>query len=237
MKSSEAQLQHRGFIDDEDIRAYKDIKGLELVSLVQHGSPTQRSIAVRILSAKQGVDYIAVFIDALKIEKALYTKIELQKALAKAGQMAIPQLVDSLGAIGNNQHKTINNADIKKKTFPLARDLAARILCSIGPRSMPSLVEVLNNGSRMQKLEALDAIGYIVYHYDYFEIEETLIDAFHKSNSDPLVRWKTIKAMQGFVSDQVQKILQDIITSKENVILKNEAKRSLSKVMERRQAK
>jgi hypothetical protein len=236
MKSSKIQLDQRGFITDDDLSDSRSMSDSELIEKMKSTKPKCRSVAVRIL-ADRNVDCSEKFIDALSVESALYVKIELQKALINMGIKSIPGLINKLGRIGSNQHKKINNADIGKKTYPIARDIAARILCGIGPDALPYLKEIIENGNMEQKLEAIDAVGYITFHFGIYSCEQILIDLLQKEQTDSVVRWKVIRAMWGFKSNRIRKILENIIVNDNNFLIQNEAKRSLNVILERNDKK
>ncbi len=148
--------------------------------------------------------------------------------------LAIPFLINHLGVIGKNQHKKINNDDLNKRTYPLSRDIAARVLCQIGPKALLSLKEVIKSGGYKQRLEAIDAIGHIAYHHDNGECEEELMELYRSKDCDDLMQWKIIKAMQSFKSERMQTELKEIIEKGNDEILIKEAKRSMDRIEERK---
>lgn len=234
MKSTKKQLENRGFIKDDDVSEYRVKDILSLLNMLNFGNSKERSIAARLLGDKKDCKAVEDLCNALKKEKALYTKIEIQNALVKSGILAIPFLITHLGVIGKNQHKKINNNDINKRTYPLARDIAARVLCQIGPEALPSLKEVIRSGGYKQRLEAIDAIGHITYHHDSGECEEDLMELYRSKDCDDLMQWKIIKAMQSFKSEQIQTELKAIIEKGNNEILVKEAKRSMDRIEEKK---
>ena len=236
MKSSKEQLDQRGFITDDDLFDLRSISDSELIEKMKSTEPKCRSAAVRML-ANRNADCSEKFIDALSVESALYVKIELQKALINMGIKSIPGLINKLGRIGSNQHKKINNTDIGKKTYPIARDIAAKILCGIGPDALPYLKEIIKNGNMEQKLEAIDAVGYITFHFGIYSCEQILIDLLQTEKPDSILRWKVIRAMWGFKSNRIRKILENIIADENNFLIQNEAKRSLNIILERNDEK
>lgn len=78
------------------------------------------------------------------------------------GEPAIIPLIALLGKIGTNQEKTLPSKCFAKKSFPLARDLAARTLVKIGTPAIPYLMTKLTTGTPFEIQQALDAIGGIV---------------------------------------------------------------------------
>lgn len=234
MKSTEKQLENRGFIKGDEVIEYRMKGTLSLLNMLNFGNPKDRSIAARLLGDKKDYKAVEYLCNALKKEKALYTKIEIQNALVKSDILAIPFLINHLGVIGKNQHKKINNDDLNKRTYPLARDIAARVLCQIGPKALPSLKEVIKSGGYKQRLEAIDAIGHITYHYASVGCEEDLMELYGSKDCDDLMQWKIIKAMQSFKSERMQTELKEIIEKGNDEILIKEAKRSMDRIEERK---
>jgi hypothetical protein len=226
MKSTNAQLEKRGFVA-ADQSVDLDTPVSEIVNMLWSKSAQMRTIAVRIVRIKSYTSLLPEVIELLKQEKALYTKIEIQKALTSFGTKSIPFLIDLLGCIGNNQHKTIVNADLNKPSFPLARDIAARILCQIGLSALHPLQVTLRQGSYKQKLEAVDAVGHISFNFKNYECENDLIRLYNSDECDELLKWKIIKAMQSFKGNKVKEILSEVVKSGDNEILINQAQRSL----------
>lgn len=237
MKSTKKQLENRGFINDDEVTKYSMNDTPSLLFMLNFGNQKERSIAARLLGDKKDYKAVEDLCNALKKEKALYTKIEIQNALVKSDIIAIPFLINQLGVIGKNQHKKINNDDLNKRTYPLARDIAARVLCQIGPKALPALKEVIKSGGYKQRLEAIDAIGHITYHYDNVACEEELMELYRSKDCDDLMQWKIIKAMQSFKSERMQTELKEIIEKGNDEILIKEAKRSMDRIEERKEWK
>ena len=107
MKSTDEQLKARGFAFKEDIEFYKDYKENDLLELLKDKDAYKRTISIILLSQNLNEKYLPLFCELLEKEKKLYTKLELQKVLAKYGEKSIPYLIPLLGTIGNNQHKRV----------------------------------------------------------------------------------------------------------------------------------
>ena len=88
-----------------------------------------------------------------------------------------------------------------------------------------------------QKLEAIDAVGYITFHFGIYSCEQILIDLLQTEKPDSILRWKVIRAMWGFKSNRIRKILENIIADENNFLIQNEAKRSLNIILERNDEK
>jgi hypothetical protein len=89
------------------------------------------------------------------MKKKLYTKIAICEAIEAYGVSSLPYLVPLLGKIGNNQHKKAGFYDLDKKSYPLPRDIAARIIIRIGEPALPLLEDILLNGTISGKLKLL----------------------------------------------------------------------------------
>lgn len=206
MKSSSHQLAGRGYLPAGDEAAYGRDSEESLLSLLESEDPCVRTAAVRLLAVRDAQRYLDYFCRTLETEKKLYTKLELCNAIAACGKAAIPPLTALLGKIGENQHKEPANADLKKKSFPLPRDIAARILIRIGPSVLPEMERVLDEGNVSQQSEAIDAIGHIAWTSGDTRSERTLLDLYASTASD-LIRWKIERALRSFKSEESAGIL------------------------------
>lgn len=140
-------------------------------------------------------------------------------------------MIPLIGKIGTNQHKKIDLIDIKKKSYPLPRDIVTRIIIRIGSEALPFLENVLVNGTYEQKIEIIDAIGHIAFNYNDYRSENVLLNTYANSN-DELIKWKIIRAFQSFNSKEIIMILKEVKNSN-NLVLKEEAKRSLIQIEKR----
>ena len=219
MKSTKTQLHSRGFVFEEDIEPYKDYRENELLDLLYDKDAFKRTISVRLLSKKPKEKYIPVFCEMLKSGEKLYTKLELQSTLKEYGEKALPYLVPLLGTIGNNQHKKIEIVDIKKKSYPCPRDIVAMILIRIGPTVFPELDKLLKEDKeRIQINEAIDVIGHITWNFHDYSMGKTLLEYYAKHKNDEFIQWKIIRAFQSFNSEEMIKILKDIIKRHKNKV-------------------
>lgn len=229
MKSTLYQLKQRGFIQEIPPHVL-NISNNDLVTLLNHKEAVNRSMAAMIIRERKNKELLPLLCQALMNEKKLYTKIAICKAIESFGTYALEYLIPLLGAIGNNQHKKIQIVDINKKSYPCARDISARVICRIGSEALPSLEKVLQSGSYKQKLEAIDAIGHIVFNFCDYRSEEKLFKLLNDNFSDELIRWKIIRAFQSFKSVKVIRYLRKIVKEKDSEILTKEAQRSLNRI-------
>ena len=231
MKSTNDQLRNRGFVFDGDIILYKNYAENELLELLNDKEAYKRTIAIKLLSNYNNENYIKIFCEKLKTEKKLYTKIELCNVLEKYNEKAIPYLIPLLGTIGNNQHKKMEIVDINKKSYPLPRDIAGRILIRIGPKIFSELKKViLENKNTDQIMESIDVIGHITWNYRNYEMANVLVEYYNKIRGNEFIEWKIIRAFQSFNSKEIKTILEKIIKTHKNKIIIEEAKRSIKRI-------
>jgi len=162
MKSSIMDLQKRGYLPDDSLGEYEACQEDKLRILLDSGVPLERTAAVKILAGTQKAEYLPVFCSMLTREKKLYTKIALCEGIVLYGHDAVPFLLPLLGKIGGNQHRIIGNYDLKKKAYPLPRDIAARVLVRLGAAVLPDMRDLLKTGDALQIPEALDVIGHVL---------------------------------------------------------------------------
>ncbi len=192
----------------------------------------ERTAAIKIITQRSDIKFISLLSEKLFIEKKLYTKLALCECLAGYGFKAIPYLMPMLGKIGNNQHKAIGLLDNGKKSFPLPRDIVARILIRIGPIVFKEIRKIIATGNRDQILEAIDVVGHVTWNFQDYSCEGILIGLLEKSGEDILMQWKIIRAFQSFKSIKIINILEKV-TQGNNDVLVSEAKRSLNRIHSR----
>ena len=234
MKSSAVQLASRGFLPDEAFAEYENLSEEEAVLLTASAKPHERTAGIMLLARTGNTRYLPEFCRLLAAEKKLYTKLALCDALVRFGDNAIPFLLPLLGAIGGNQHKKAGLVDIGKTSFPLPRDIAARVLIRIGPSVLPFMKTILEEGSYAQKCEALDVIGHIAYHNYDDSCSDVLVREYQRSIADDLIRWKCVRAFQSFQSEAVKTILKNVLLSDPHPVIRKEAERSLERMTNRK---
>ncbi len=231
--STESQLKKRGYIGEDGPSKFENLSKDTILGLLKSKNAFERTAAVRILARDLAENLIKLYIDSLVNEKALYTKIELCEAIAKYGDAAIPCLVPYLGRIGRNQHKIAKIVDINKKSFPLPRDIVARILIRLGPSVLPYMEDVLINGEYSQKLEAIDVIGHVSQNNCDSGVEKIMLSFYETHKKDPLIKWKCIRSFQSFNSSKVMNLLKGLIKEEKNTVFRKEAERSINRINKR----
>ncbi|GMQ57276.1 hypothetical protein AN1V17_16710 [Vallitalea sediminicola] len=229
MKSNKVQLKNRGYIDDNELKQYNYLTKLQLIKLLQSDIATDRTIAARLLVRYKEFGVIEVLICSLINETKLYTKIALSECIGTYGEKASEMLIEHLGKVGNNQHRSLPSRPFEKKNYPLPRDIIARTMCKIGKPALNQLRCCLYSGEYIQILEAIDAIGFISYYEKDTTSLEDIIQLFTKYKDDTLVIWKLLRSLQSFKDERVQKLLK-IHTASSIEQHRWEAKRSLEQI-------
>ncbi len=232
MKSSSAQLASRGFLADAEFNAFGSCTAAEVVGYLKSAVPSERTLGARLATRMQSKQILPDLCRALEKEKKLYTKLALCDALVALGPAALPLLIPRLGTLGKNQHREPNLVDLKKVSFPLPRDIVARVIIRIGEAALPALENVLRSGTYCQKLEAVDALGHIAYTSHNLR-SEACLHALLRQEPSELLEWKVIRAFQSFTSQRVQHYLSTVAAGSENKVLVAEARRSLERISSR----
>ena len=230
MKSNTEQLESRGYVAEGMENDYPDTSFEQRIKLLTSKLPTDRTLGARLLSGCPDSSAIDYLIDALKIEKKLYPKIEISNSLVSFGLDAVVSLTALLGKIGVNQHSEVPAEGFKKGSYPLPRDIAGRTLIRIGPVALPHLLEVLDTPDLIQLSEAIDAIGFICF-YDYQpNVVGYLEDCFYRNSNHDLIKWKILRALSAFPESELFLKEQLELAS---ASLKSEIERSLSLIAKR----
>jgi HEAT repeat protein len=225
MRSTAAQLRDRGRIPKNYEAKFVNKPFIELLTLLHSQSAAERSSATRLLGRVDNQECIDNLCFALKEEKKLYTKIEICNALAGLGEPALPNLICLLGQIGNNQHKKVPSKNFKKSSYPLPRDIVARILIRMGSKSLPYLIKVLDSEDSTKISEAIDAIGFISFYEKDGRCFQNLLRCYENNKSNDLITWKIARAMSAFPSSY--EFLNQLYQSTTNPGIRLEIKRSL----------
>ncbi|WP_010205312.1 hypothetical protein [Salinibacterium sp. PAMC 21357] len=240
MKSSVSQLRGRGFLRDEDLDASRHLSAAELTQQLDSTDPVERSAAVRLLSraAPPDASLNQLFVERLMRETKLYTKLELCEALQAGGHETAQLLIPLLGAIGRNQHEKPSAEAFKKTSYPLPRDIVARILARMGPVVLPPLIAAVVDGSRTQAVEAIDAVGFLCFYSaatttDRLAALHALTEKLRGNPDDELMQWKIARALESFNHPDATLILELIVEENANPVIVQEAQRSLALGAER----
>ena len=233
MKSTEKQLENRGYFSSKIESEFEKKSFDELIELLNSKSAVERTVSTRLIAKTKNPESIYFLCLALEKEDKLYTKIEICNSLVSYGKSTIPELVKLLGKIGNNQHRHIPKAEFKKDNYPLPRDIIARTIIRIGKDALPILTENLKSKDTLKISETIDAIGYICFYDGQEEIILNLINCYEDNLENELIKWKIIRAMSAFTESE--EFLNKEYGLIENDRLKQEIKRS-EKLIKRKNA-
>jgi hypothetical protein len=227
MNSSKNKIS-RGFVDKNvDLSNYGFDKG-QIINMLSDKYPVNRTIGVRIVGQILDDEYIPELCSALEIEKKLYPKIEICETLIKFGEKSVPYLINLLGEIGNNQHKTVPSGEFKKKSYPLPRDIAARTISKIGIVALDYLLQILEKEEPKKISEALDAIGYICFYNNNSIPYNQFKKLYLENKYNDLLKWKVIRTLEAFSDSEV--FLKELLNSEKDERLKNEIQRSINQL-------
>lgn len=200
MKSTNEQLEKRGFVTDELEQSFGEVSFGELLVWLNDSIPIKRTIAARKLGRILNPESIEPLCIALEKEKTLYCKLEICNTLILFGKNVVSYLIQRLGKVDNKQYKEPPKKKFGKKNYPLPHDIFARTLMKIGPDALQELCEVLKSDDTIKISEAIDAVGYICF-YDtqkHKDIADVLYNCYQKYADNNLIKWKLIRAMSAF---------------------------------------
>ena len=240
MKSSKEDLKKRGYIEDDDItNDYKLLTLDELCVLVKSRKAFERTIAIRLLENCNNISQLdlgIILLETLVKEKSLYTKIEICSALEKGDSEIAKQMLSYVGKIGKNQHVKLPNEVSEKISYPLPRDIIARVMGKMNKSVLPILVEALNDYDVFAIREVIDGIGFLCFYNDIPNegiVVKELIKCYEEYKYDYILRWKITMAFSAFNNEFVISELKKIIRNDNEEIIIKEAYRAL-KLIEKR---
>lgn len=222
--------ERRGFISETDVIPYSSVTVTELNQMLNGNDPKQRTIATVLIGRRQLVSFIPQLCQRLRTEKSLYPRIAASEALGNMGEAAVESLISMLGRAGDNQERNLPVTCCKKKSFPLARDLAARTLVKLGRSALPALTAQLQKGDSFENQQAIDAIGGIVSKTKDFSPLPALLQALTDYQANHLIVWKIIRALSAFRSPAVISPLLHFLKDHPRPAIRWEAANSLSRV-------
>jgi len=234
MISDRNTLRSRGYIEDSSICEYKTWDKEALITLFRDTEAVKRSVAAKLLSIKFGVNTVnlaRLFLEQLCKETKLYTRLEICTALEGGNEITATEMVQYIGKIGKNQHKTLPTRPSLKKRFPLPRDLIARSLGRMDEKIMPVLNKVLYSNDINKISEVLDAIGFLAFYNEAARTEQNLnsvLEVIDTYRDNSLIQWKGIICLTAFPFQASVNFLQDSIRNSINRLFVKEAERSLT---------
>ena len=233
MKSSKNDLIKRGWFDESQISKFLNLDLNSLLNLLKSDKPNERSIASFLLGVKFNVNNKEIYkslIDALLNESALYARIEISKVLEKGDCSVAEYMVNFLAKIGNNQYKKLPKKVSKKVSYPLPRDIIARMLGKMDKANFCILIYSLTKCTTEQLHELLDSIGFMIFYnpslvnLKNFNI---IIGLFNKYKDDEIMVWKLITVLSAFNIGESKLFLLKTKDNFSNKVLVLECERSL----------
>ncbi|AUC83808.1 hypothetical protein CW731_00220 [Polaribacter sp. ALD11] len=231
MKSKKEQLDARGFLPLETVTNFENISYDRKIELLTSKIATERTLGARLLNENKTSKTVEHLINALKTETRLYSKIEICNTLFQMEKFSLHPLINSLGKIGNNQHKKVPEKEFLKNSYPLPRDIASRTLIRMRGNVMPELLNALKSKDKRVLSELIDTIGHINFNSRRPRIYESLKSCYQKNNTEDLIKWKIIRAFSGI--DESENFLNVLSTETNNERIKKEIKRSLRLIKNR----
>jgi len=226
--------EKRGEISDEYLSKFTELSEEAVIQMLRDEDPQKRTAAAKILGKTRNSKNVASLCSSMKNERALYSRIAMSESLGDMGVIAVPNLIELLGKIGNNQEKELPSKYFKKKSFPLQRDLAARTLVKIGKSALPYLIHTISNAEDVfAKEQAVDAVGGITSNTNDQSAVDVIIQTIHESNNqgNRVLYWKSIRALSGFKQNRnAFEELIKILGAKNETPILWETMRSIGKI-------
>jgi len=213
MTNPEQKRRERGEASECDLYKYGDLNEDLLFPLLNSSDPVQRTCAAKLLGNYKSDKTTAALCDRLLIEDKLYCRLAIADSLIILKEKSLPLLLDLLGRIGNNQEKTLPTKGFLKKSYPLPRDMAARILSRFGKGILERIFKYMESTESLTALEqALDVIGHISFRNGIKAPYDTLIQIYEKHRTD-MVRLKIIRCLSCGSDDKGRKFLEEALES------------------------
>ena len=225
MKSSLVDLRRRGYIDDLDLWLINDYSNVQLHDLLENGEAYQRTLAIRILNKRLGYrsEYVKALLELLCHETALYTRLEIERFLEKGNRSTFDLMVPFLGKAFSYEHEIFVS---KKTSYPLPRDLIARIMGKM-PITTDVLFDAYHQIPYESQLPMIDAIGYHMYYHPttrYFTFIKRQI-LMHPMDYIFINGW--IVALSGIKTKENEVFLKQLLHKYQGTLLEEQIERSL----------
>lgn len=236
LKASRKDLEEKGYIFLEDLDKYSKFDENDLYELLASKKARERTIAVKLLKEKWKINdsrFIWELVSLLKKERKIYTKSEIIETLMEWWEKVVLELVNHLGTIWANQYKKLPIKISARSTYPVPRDVIARILWKMDVSIFPLLVEYLEKDDFdiIKKRELIDSIWYIVFHNSCLQENDKLtriVRALSKYD-DKILFWKSLIMLSAFKNPLAKTILLEMTKDNDykEKIFKDEVKSSL----------
>jgi len=139
-----------------------------------------------------------------------------------------------LGSIGKNQHHNLPSKPFKKDSYPLPRDIVARILVKNGIIAVPKIIEQIETLSRTQILESIDVLGHISFYTKDETALPVLLELYNNNKEDKVIIWKLLRSFSAFSNEEVTLILNKVKNVSTNKVFLWEVERSLGLIEKRK---
>jgi HEAT repeat protein len=199
--------QKRGQIESFQLVGFLAFSNNELADLLQSDASTERTIGATLLGQRKSKEFVANLCKALITEKALYSKIAICEALENIGKDSIEPLSLLLGLIGNNQDTKLPEKYFEKKSYPLARDIVARTIISIGEPAVNKLIELSTTGDNYLLSQVIDTLGGLLHKTKDLRILVCLKIVFKQNIQDEFLVWKTIRAFSAIENKETTDLI------------------------------
>ncbi len=227
MNALEMNRRERGEVTSKDVDPFLVMSIGTLCEKMKSPIATIRTSVAIALGEHKTEEITSILCEQLRIEKKLYCKIAISDSLVKMGTLSVKPLLKLLGEIGNNQEKEIPQKGFNKTSYPLPRDISARILCRMGKDIVSDLLLFLEKEKDTFQIEqAIDVIGHIIYTAKIDMNPKPLLDLSRKYPSDQMIQYKIIRSLSGFNDVKMKDFLCNYLESSDTG-LQFEAVRSL----------
>jgi HEAT repeat protein len=191
----ELNRQKRGQVSEIEITRHQDAGDDELRRMLESDDAKQRTIAATVIGNQAIVAMIPLLGAGLTKEQSLYSRIAISEALGKIGKAAVMPLIALLGKVGANQETELPTKYFDKKSYPLARDMAARTLVKIGAPAIDGLIERIESGDGFETQQAIDALGGIVSKTNDQRALSVLLGVLTGYSANEITVWKIVRAL------------------------------------------
>jgi len=207
-----AKRRERGEVNETDISAFASLDEVELLSFLHAETAVERSCAAIHLRNYQNPAVVAELCRQLAVESKLYTRLALSETLAQCALLSIEPLIGYLGKIGNNQETKIPPTGFYKVSYPLPRDIAARIICRLGITAVLPLENFIKSSRDLHATaQAMDAYGHIIYSNKMKCSSATLQELIERHPQNDFLKYKTARCLSGFHDAWAQSFLFELI--------------------------
>lgn len=117
------------------------------------------------------------------------------QSLKNIGKESVEALSKLLGTIGDNQETELPKKYFEKKSYPLARDIAARTLITIGEPAIDTVIKLSATPDPYLLSQIIDTLGGLLHKTKEARIFKVLIAISKREQQNELLVWKVIRAL------------------------------------------